>query len=246
MTIRNQDELTGMRAAGAVVHQMLEAMKQAVKQGVTTAELDEVGDRVMRKHGARSGPSLVYDFPGVSCISVNDEVVHGIPRTRKLQDGDLVKLDVTIELNGFMADAAITVPVGAVSEEKQRLVSCVRMAFESAVQVARAGVRVSEIGRAVEKEVNRSGFSVVRELGGHGIGRTIHEEPSVPNFPDPSAHQVLTKGLVITIEPIIAAGSGKSFTAKDGWTIQTSDGTPSAHYEHTLVITQKEPEILTA
>lgn len=246
MSIQGPEELSGMRAAGAVVRRMLEAMKQAVRPGVTTAELDEVGASVMRQQGAQSAPALVYEFPGVNCISINEEAVHGIPSKRKLREGDLVKLDVTVEKDGFMADAAITVPVGAVSEERQRLIACAERAFAQAMLVARAGFRVSEIGRVVEREVRRSGFSVIRELGGHGIGRTIHEEPSVPNYPDPEARHILTAGLVITVEPIIAAGSGRVVMTNDGWTVRTADRKTSAHFEHTLVITAAEPILLTA
>jgi methionyl aminopeptidase len=246
MSIHGPEELEGMRAAGAIVCLMLRAMKSAVRPGITTAELDEVGGGVMRQHGAQSAPALVYKFPGVNCISVNEEAVHGIPGKRALQPGDLVKLDVTIEKDGFMADAAVTVPVGEVTEERQRLVACAERAFAKAMLVARAGFRVSEIGRAVEREVRRSGFSVIRDLGGHGIGRTIHEEPRVPNYADPEANQILTEGLVITVEPIIAAGSGRSFVAQDRWTVITADRRPSAHYEHTLVITKGAPMLLTA
>jgi methionyl aminopeptidase len=246
MSIEDAEELAGMRSAGAVVRQMLETMKEGVEPGITTAKLDELGARVMRRHGARSAPTLVYKFPGVSCISVNDEAVHGIPGQRKLREGDLVKLDATVEKDGFMADAAITVPVGVVSEQKQRLMHCAERAFELALQVARAGNFVSEIGRVVEREVRRCGFSVIRELGGHGIGRTIHEEPRIPNYPDPSAREILTEGLVITIEPIIAAGSGRAVLSTDGWTICTADRTDSAHYEHTLMITRDEPILFTA
>src|ERR1700688_2643864 len=222
MSISDPGELAGMRTAGDVVCLMLEAMKNAVRPGITTAELDEVGADVMRKHGAQSAPALVYQFPGVSCISLNDEAVHGIPGERALQSGDLVKLDVTVEKDGFMADAAVTVPVGEVTEERQNLIACAESAFAKAMLVARAGFRVWEIGRAVEREVRRSGFSVIRDLAGHGIGRTIHEEPRVPNFPDPGANQILTEGLVITVEPIIAAGSGRTFVAHDKWTIVTA------------------------
>jgi len=246
VSINGPEELQGMRAAGRVVRQMIEAMARAVRPGVTTAQLDKVGAEVMGQHGAKSAPALVYQFPGTSCISLNEEAVHGIPNDRAVREGDLVKLDVTIEKDGFMADAAVTVPVGAVSEENQRLIACAERAFTKAMLVARAGFRVSEIGRVVEREVRRSGFSVIRDLGGHGIGRTIHEEPRVPNYPDPAASQILTEGLVITVEPIIAAGSGRSLLAKDGWTVRTADGRPSAHYEHTLVITKGEPILLTA
>jgi len=246
MSINEPGEMAGMRAAGEIVRSMLDAMKDQVRPGITTVELDEVGARVMRQQGAQSAPALVYGFPGVSCISLNDEAVHGIPGKRELQQGDLVKLDVTIEKNGFMADAAVTVPVGEVSEERRNLVACAERAFAKAMLVARAGFRVWEIGRAVEREVRRSGFSVIRSLAGHGIGRTIHEEPRVPNFPDAQSNQVLTEGLVITVEPIIAAGSGRVFIAPDKWTMVTADHRPSAHYEHTLVITKGAPILLTA
>ena len=246
MSIETPEELDGMRAAGEVVRRVLEAMQRVVRPGISTAELDEVGERIMRQHGAQSAPALVYKFPGANCISLNDEAVHGIPGKRELREGDLVKLDVTIEKNGFMADAAVTVPVGQVSEECQRLVACAECAFEKAMLVARAGFRVSEIGRVIEREVRRSGFAVIRELAGHGIGRTIHEEPRVPNYADPTANQILSEGLVITVEPIIAAGSGRSVVAKDGWAVVTADHRPSAHYEHTLVITKGQPILLTA
>ena len=246
MSIDNPEDLTAMRNAGSVVRLMLQAMEQAVRPGITTEELDAVGTAVMLQHGARSAPSLVYDFPGTSCISVNDEAVHGIPGARRLQEGDVVKLDVTIEKSGFMADAAVTVAVGRISEENRRLIACAERAFQKAMLVARAGFRVSEIGRVIEREVRRNGFSVIRELAGHGIGRTIHEEPRVPNYADPHANQILTEGMVITVEPIIAAGSSRAITAKDGWAVCTADGKASAHYEQTLMITKGRPELLTA
>ncbi|HJT68939.1 MAG TPA: type I methionyl aminopeptidase [Terriglobales bacterium] len=246
MSINHPEELAGLRAAGAIVRRVLDAMRAAVRPGVTTLELDEIGARVMHEHGARSAPQLVYKFPGVNCISVNEEAVHGIPGSRALQDGDIVKLDVTIEKDGLMADAAESVPVGKIPEEKQRLIACAERAFRKAMLVARAGFRVSEIGRVIEREVRRSGFSVIPDLGGHGIGRTIHEEPRVPNYLDPTVKQVLTEGLVITVEPIIAAGSGNSVVLSDGWTVRTVDRKPSAHYEHTIVITKGEPILLTA
>jgi methionyl aminopeptidase len=235
-----------MREAGRIVRRVIDAMKEQVRPGVTTQQLDDVGAEVMRQHGAQSAPTLVYNFPGANCISLNEEAVHGIPSDRQIQNGDVLKLDVTIEKNGFMADAAVTVPVGEISEESQRLIDTAERAFQKAMLVARAGFRVSEIGRMVEREVRRAGFSVIRDLGGHGIGRTIHEEPRVPNFADPEASQILTEGLVITVEPIIAAGSGRTVLGKDGWTVRTADRRPAAHYEQTLVITKGEPILLTA
>jgi methionyl aminopeptidase len=246
VSIEHPEELALLRAVGAVVRLMLEAMRQAVRPGVTTAELDEVGARTMREHGAKSAPGSVYGFPGVNCISVDEEAVHGVPGSRRLREGELVKLDVTVEKDGFMADAAITVPVGSSSGQDQRLISCAERAFQKAMLVARAGFRVCEIGRVIEREVRCNGFSVIRDLGGHGIGRTIHEAPRVPNYPDPEARQILTEGLVITVEPIIAAGNGEAVLDKDGWTIRTADRSKSAHYEHTLVITRGQPILLTA
>lgn len=246
MSITTEEELRGMQAAAAVVRQVLDAMQERARPGITTAELDDVGANVMKDNGACSAPQKVYRFPGANCISVNDEAVHGIPSDRAIEEGDLLKLDVTIEKDGYMADAAVTVPVGNVSEERRRLVACAERAFYKALLVARAGFRVSEIGRAVEREVRRSGFSVIRELGGHGIGRTIHEAPRVPNYADPEAKEVLIEGLVITIEPIITAGGGQSFIDQDGWTVRTADRKPSAHYEHTIVITKGRPLVLTA
>ncbi|HXZ29170.1 MAG TPA: type I methionyl aminopeptidase [Terriglobales bacterium] len=246
MCITTEEEMEGMRAAGAVVALVLAALKALVRPGVTTGELDAAAARLIREHGAQSAPVLVYNFPGAVCISVNDEIVHGIPGQRALEEGDLVKLDVTLEKDGFMADAAVTVPVGEVSATARRLAACAEHAFREAMQVARAGQRVFEIGVVVEREVRRQGFSVVRDLCGHGIGRSIHEKPSVPNFFDPNAHERLTEGLVIAVEPIIAAGSGRSLLARDGWTYKTADHKLAAHFEHTIVVTSSEPIILTA
>jgi methionyl aminopeptidase len=246
MSIESYEELLALKAVGRICHLALRAMAAQVRPGVSTAKLAEVGAKVMRENGARSAPAMVYKFPGEVCISVNDEAVHGIPGEREVRSGDLVKLDVTFEKDGYMADAAITVPVEPISNEARRLMLCAERAFQQAMRVARAHNRINEIGRAVEREVKRSGFSVIRALGGHGIGRTIHEPPSVPNYNDPFATQRLTNGLVLTVEPIITVGAGESFTAEDGWTEQTVDGRLSAHFEHTLVITEKAPVLLTA
>jgi methionyl aminopeptidase len=246
VSISGPEELEALRAAGAVVRRVLEAMKQQVRPGVTTAQLDSIGAETIAANGARSAPATVYGFPGSNCISLNEEAVHGIPGNRALRAGDLLKLDVTVEKDGFMADAAETIAVGAVTLEAERLIACAQRAFQRAMLVARAGFRVCEIGRVVEREVRRNGFSVIRELGGHGIGRTIHEEPRIPNYADPDARQVLTEGLVIAVEPIIAAGSGRAVLDQDGWTMRTADRRPAAHYEHTIVITKGAPVLLTA
>lgn len=247
MSIKNYAELRALKEVGRIVRLALEAMAGRVCAGVSTGELADIGGAVMRENGARSAPALVYGFPGDVLISLNDEAVHGVPAySRKIRAGDLVKLDVTFEKNGYMADAAVTVAVQPVSEDAKRLVACCEEAFQKAMPFARANRRVNEIGSAIEREVRDRGFRVIRELGGHGIGRTIHEAPSVPNFDDRTARQELTAGLVITVEPIIAMGSGHPVNSGDGWTIKTADGGLSAHYEHTLVITADEPILLTA
>ena len=247
MSIQDYAELLALKEVGHIVHLAITAMANNVRAGISTRELADIGGKIMRQNGARSAPALVYGFPGDVLISLNDEAVHGIPsQTRKVRAGDLVKLDVTFEKNGYMADAAITVPVEPVSEDARRLAACAERAFQKAMQVARANQRVNEIGRAVEKEVRARGFRVIRELGGHGIGRTIHESPSVPNYDDGVARGRLTPGLVLTVEPIIAMGSARPMDAGDGWTVKTADGGLSAHYEHTLVITDGPPILLTA
>jgi len=245
MTIRAKEEATALEAAGRVVARALAAMRAAVRPGLSTAELDAISAEVYRAEGARSAPRLVYDFPGTSCISVNDEVVHGVPGGRRLRAGDLLKLDVTAEKDGYMADAARTVSVGPPATVAANLAACVRIAFRRAVALVRPGVPVRSIGREIETVARRFGFSVVRELSGHGIGRTIHEPPAIPNFDDPLSRARLEEGMVIAIEPIVSAGSGDAVLGSDGWTVRTADGSFAAHYEQTLVVTASGPRLLT-
>ena len=246
MSIKSLSEFRKLQAIGKIVRITLDEMSNAVRPGISTAEIDLVGAAVLAKHGATSAPPKVYGFPGTACISVNDEAIHGIPGDRRIEEGDLVKLDVTAEKDGFFADAAVTVRVGKVSAVADALVRCAESSFREALKAAQAGSRVHEIGRSVEREVRRCGFSVIKELCGHGVGRTIHEEPSIPNYYDPRYRTRLSDGLVITIEPIVAAGSGRAQVQKDKWTVCTSDRSLAAHYEHTIVITQDEPILLTA
>ena len=246
MTVRSEAELSGLKRAGRIAAETLEVMRRAVQPGIATAELDALARGVLEREGARSAPELVYRFPAATCISLNDEVVHGVPGERKIQPGDVVKLVVTVEKDGFMADTACTVVVEPRPSQAVRLASCARTAFAAALAVARAGSPVNRVGRTVETEVRRQGFAVIPPLCGHGIGRSIHEEPTVPNFDDPEAHSPLEAGMVLTIEPIISAGSGGSYMALDGWTVRTTDCALSAHYEHTLVITRGKPIVLTA
>jgi methionyl aminopeptidase len=246
MSINSPDELEKLRACGRIVAKALRAMAAAVRPGITTADLSAIATRILDENGAQSSPPLVYKFPGDVCISINDEVVHGIPGPRVVQPGDLVKLDLTAVKDGYHTDSAVTVQVPPVAEQSRALAHCAERAFRQALDAARVGNRTRDIGRAVEREVRRRGFYVIPELGGHGVGRTIHEEPSVPNFASPAARDVLTQGLVITIEPIIAATTGHVTHDPDGWTVRTADRGLSAHYEHTIVITKREPILLTA
>lgn len=246
MSIENEKDLEALRRIGRIVRMTLARMEKAVKPGVTTGELNEIGGEVLRSFGARSAPKMVYGFPADTLISVNDEAVHGIPGSRRLKAGDLVKLDVTAEKDGYVADAAVTVAVPPISEQRRRLVACARAAFNRAMEVARAGNRVNDIGRAVEEEVARYGFTVMRDLNGHGVGRSIHEEPTVPNYYDARHRRVLNEGLVITVEPIVAERSGRMIEDDDGWTLRTADGGFAAHWENTLVITKGKPILLTA
>jgi methionyl aminopeptidase len=246
MSISSAADWAGLREAGRVVRLTLDALERHTRPGVTTGELDRIAARIFAGHQAHSAPAAVYNFPGTVLISVNDQIVHGIPGPRRLMPGDVVKLDVTAAKNGYVADAARTVVLAGAPEVGVRLAACARAAFEAALVVARAGVPVNAIGRAVETEVTRCGFSVVRGLDGHGIGHTIHEAPPVPNYCNPRQKDVLTDGMVITIEPLIAAGRGVAIEDRDGWTIRTRDGSLAAHYEHTLVITHGRPVLLTA
>ena len=246
MSIQSDAEFEKLRAIGKIVRKAIDITATAVRPGITTGELDEIGARVLAENGAESAPPKIYGFPGALCISVDDEAIHGIPGGRVIQSGNLVKLDLVAEKDGFYADAAVTISAGDVSATAASLAHCAESAFHQAARSARAGNRVYEIGRAVERETRRCGFQVMRELGGHGVGRTIHEPPAIPNYHDPRLRTRLTEGLVITIEPIISAGSGKGILQRDRWTIRTADGSLSAHYEHTVVITKGAPILLTA
>ena len=245
MSIGSPADLHGMQEIGRIVARVLDAMARETRPGLTTGDLDAMAAAMCAEEGARSAPAIVYGFPRTVLISVNDEVVHGIPGSRRIARGDLVKLDVTLEKDGFIADAARTVVAGGAAGVAADLAACAERAFNAALAVARAGVKVNAIGKAVDREVTGAGFTVVRGLTGHGVGRTIHEEPTVPNYFNRWQSDVLTDGLVLTIEPIITAGSDAIVTGDDGWTISTRDGSLAAHHEHTLLITRGEPVILT-
>jgi methionyl aminopeptidase len=246
MSIKSESDWRGLRRAADVARETLDALERGVRVGITTLELDRIAARIFAKRGARSAPALVYGFPGTVLISVNDEIVHGVPGKRLLKDGDLVKLDVTVERDRYISDAARTVVVGAGGDAASRLRACAMAAFDASLAVARAGNRVSEIGRAVEREVRGRGFTIVHGLSGHGVGRTIHEPPTVHNHYVATQRNILEDGMVLTIEPLISAGSSHSYVDADGWTVRTADGSLAAHHEHTLVITNGAPVLLTA
>jgi methionyl aminopeptidase len=246
MSVNTPEELRALRAVGQVVAETIRAMRRTVRPGITTAELDATARREFDRAGARSGPQLDYGFPGTTCISVNDEAVHGIPGPRRLRRGDLVKLDVTAELDGFYADACRTVVVGSGRPTAIRLIRAAEEALAAALKVARAGAPVQAIGAAVERSVRARGLSVCDGLMGHGIGRRVHEAPDVPNVFVRALSEPLRDGLVITIEPLVAAGGPAVRLGRDGWTVRTADGSWSAHAEHTIVVRDGLPLVLTA
>jgi len=246
MSVETPDELAALKATGRVVAVTIRAMRRAVRPGITTAELDAIAAREFARAGARSGPALDYGFPATTCISVNDEAVHGIPGKRRLRRGDLVKLDVTAELDGFYADACRTVFVGDPRPRAVRLVRTADQALSAAMKVARTGTPLNAIGATVQRIVRTRGFSVCDGLMGHGIGRRIHEAPEVPNTFERALSEPLTEGLVITIEPLVAAGGAAVVLGHDGWTVSTADASLAAHAEHTLVIQDGAPLVLTA
>jgi methionyl aminopeptidase len=246
MTISSENDLVAMQRVGQLVARTIAHMRAEVRPGMTTLELDGIGERFARAEGARSAPQLAYDFPGFNCLSVNDEIVHGIPGARVLNPGDVVKLDVTLELDGYMADSAVTVVIPPVSVEARSLQRAARIAFNRGLAVARAGTSLREVGRAVESAARREGAVVVRELTGHGIGRRIHEPPSVPNWADPDVRTTLTEGLVIALEPMLTSAPARVVEDADGWTLRTHNRVLAVHHEHTIVIRRGAPLVLTA
>ncbi|MGE4427468.1 MAG: type I methionyl aminopeptidase [Solirubrobacteraceae bacterium] len=246
MIVRTPEELEGLQRAGALVAETIRRMREAVRPGVTTGELDLIAARTFHEYGARSAPIETYGFQGSTCISVNEQVVHGIPGGRRLRDGDLVTLDVTPELDGWFADAAVTVPVGAISDEARSLLDAADRCLADALAVIRAGVELRVIGRTIEETAARHGAMPFAELCGHGIGRALHEEPNVPNVDDPKLTAPLEDGLVIAVEPMLTRGDPKLVELDDGWTIATADRSLTVHVEHTIVVQQGDPLVLTA
>jgi methionyl aminopeptidase len=246
MSVDGEHDVQGLKRVGAVVALARDAMAAAVAPGISTAELDAIGGRALEQHGARSAPRLAYGFPGYTCISVNDELAHGIPsRERVLRAGDLVNIDVSAELGGYWADSGASFAVGSVARSATALLWATRRALEEGMAEARAGQPLRNIGRAVERRARRSGFRVVRNICGHGVGRHIHEPPSVPNTFERRNQTVLSEGLVITIEPFLTTGATSVIEDDDGWTLRTPDGSLGAQFEHTLIVTRAAPIVVT-
>jgi methionyl aminopeptidase len=246
VALRSPDELARIRAACRVVHEVLEELARAVAPGVSTADLDRLAADATRARGAAPAFLGYHGYPASLCVSVNDEVVHGIPSGRRvLREGDLVGLDFGAVKDGFFGDAARTVPVGVVSAAAAGLVAAARDALAAGIAAARPGGRVGDIGAAVQALVEARGFSVVREFVGHGIGRRLHEPPHVPNFGRAGTGELLRPGMVLAIEPMVNAGGPEVEVMDDGWTAVTADGGLSAHFEHTVAVTENGPEILT-
>ena len=242
---KSQQEIDAMARAGRVVADTLGVLGEAIRPGVTTKELDEAAEEYIRSQGGVPTFKGYHGFPASICTSPNSLVVHGIPGPYTLKDGDLLSVDVGVTLGGFVADSAYTFPVGDIEAEAQRLLDACQAALEAGIDEARAGQRIGDISAAVQRTTEAAGYSVVRSLVGHGIGRSMHEEPQIPNFGRPGRGPVLASGMTLAIEPMINAGGPEIVVAPDRWSISTQDSSLSAHFEHTVAVTEEGPKILT-
>ena len=244
--LKSAPEIDRMRRAGRVVAEILDALEAAVAPGVTTWDLDQLAERLIKEKGAKSAFKGYRGFPAVLCASVNHEVVHGIPsKKRLLVEGDLLKLDFGVVVDGFFGDAARTVPVGRISKAARSLSDATRASLEAGIRAMVPGNRVGDIGHAVQSTVEPLGFSVVRDFVGHGIGRRLHEAPQVPNYGRPGTLELLRPGMVLAVEPMVNAGTAAVDVLDDDWTAVTVDGKLSSHWEHTILVTDQGPEVLT-
>ena len=245
IVLKNERDIEVMRAAGSVAAEVLNLVGSWIRPGVTTKEIDTYAANLIKERGAKSAFLGYRKYPGHVCISVNDQVVHGLPNDRRVNFGDIISLDVGVIYRGYIGDTAKTVAVGGCDLLAQKLMDVTERALYEGIGQALAGNRVVDISRAIQKYVESNGFSVVREFVGHGVGRSMHEEPQVPNFVDGKTSPKLRPGMTIAIEPMVNAGKPAVEILKDGWTVVTRDGLPSAHFEHTVLITENEPDILT-
>jgi methionyl aminopeptidase len=246
MVLGGSKDIDALFRIGKIVANCLKHMAQAIRPGMTTAELDRVGALFLREAGARSAPRLVYQFPGDTCISVNEEAAHGVPGDRILREGDLVNIDVSAELDGYFADTGGSFPCGRIDEGLERLCAAARNALAAALREARAGRKISRIGRAIETVARDAGYSVIRNLGSHGVGRGLHEEPKfIAGYFDKQDRRLLERGMVITIEPFLSTGCDWVEEGKDGWTLGSAPEFRHAQYEHTLAITDGDPILFT-
>lgn len=245
MTIDDDRDLDGLKKVGQVVARCLRMMLEVARPGMTTLELDELGAKFLDKHGARSAPRLTYDFPGATCVSINEEIAHGIPGDRVIAPGDVLNVDVSAELDGYFADTGGTVVVPPSTERLAQLLASTQRALSRSIEVAKAGGRISEVGRVIEAQAVRSGFGVIRNLGSHGVGRALHEPPEIPGHYEPRDTRRFQLGAVITIEPFLTTGPALAEEGDDGWTLLNMPGGRSAQFEHTMVITKKRPVIVT-
>ena len=243
--LKTLGEIDVMRRSGRIVAGLLAHLATLVRPGIRTRQLDESAGEYLRRSGAAPAFLNYRGFPATICVSVNEEVVHGIPGERKLREGDLVSLDAGAVVDGLFADAAVTVPVGAVSPQARRLSEVTKRALEDGIAAASVGGRLSDISHAVQRVVEHAGFGVVRDFVGHGIGRALHEEPPVPNFGAPNMGPRLRPGMVLAIEPMVTMGGYEVQILSDGWTVVTKDRSLAAHFEHTVALTERGPEILT-
>lgn len=245
IVLKSSHEIERMAGACAIVAEVITSLRTAVLPGVTTREIERFADDRIRHLGGKSAFKGYRGYPGCICTSVNEEVVHGIPSQRKLREGDIISVDIGVFRDGFFGDAAYTFTVGAVDDEKQRLLRVTEEALYRGIAQTVEGNRVNDISHAIQEHVEKNGFSVVRTFVGHGIGRDLHEEPQIPNFGVPGRGQRLQAGMTLAIEPMVNAGTHEVRVLDDGWTAVTADGRPSAHFEHTVLVTGDEPKILT-
>lgn len=245
ITIKSKSEIEYMREAGKVVAYTHLVLKDMIKPGITTKELDEVAEKVIRKHGAIPAFKGYGGFPGSICTSINEQVVHGIPGEIILKDGDLISIDIGTIKNGYFGDAAKTHPVGNVSEQAMKLINVTRDSFYEGLKYCKQGYRLSDVSHAIQMFVEANEFTIVRDYGGHGIGTSLHEDPHINNFGLPGKGPRLTPGMVLAIEPMVNVGTHAVRVLSDRWTVVTTDGSLSAHYEHTVAITDGEPALLT-